>query len=246
MIFKYSELSTFLKGLKEKKRITSLANWNNDSNCIILRHDVDLYVKPAFDLACLERECGVESSFLFLTNADGYNPLSKTNRNMIKQMADWGFDVGLHFDPTIYPTFEADSLKKHVDFESKIISDITQKEVKSISLHNPSIYNKYPIFENYVNAYSNTLFSDENYISDSCMSFRGKNVLTFFNKEIDKPFQLLLHPLHFSETGGDYNVIFTKFAQTFLSYIEGDFRENKTYNEQVKIPLNDQFLNHQN
>ncbi len=218
-----------------------MANWNSDSNCIILRHDVDLHVKPAFDLACLEKECGIESSFLFLVNADGYNPLSKINRTMIKQIADWGFDVGLHFDPTMYPTFDVNSLKKHVDFESQIISDITQKEVKSISLHNPSIYNQYPIFDGYVNAYSNTLFSNENYISDSCMSFRGKDIFTFFDKQIDKPFQLLLHPLHFSETGGDYNSIFTYFARTFLSYIENDFRGNVTYNEQVKTPLQDQF-----
>jgi len=241
MIFKYSELRSFFNSIKVKRRVTSLANWNNDTDCIILRHDVDLHVKPAYDIALLEKECGIESSFLFLTNADSYNPLSRVNRKMIKQIADWGFDVGLHFDPTIYPGFDADLLQKHVEFECQIISDITQKDVKSISLHNPSIYNQFPIFKGYINAYSDVLFSDENYISDSCMMFRNKDVFTFFDKKIDKPFQLLLHPLHYSETGEDYNTIFNHFAETFLSYIDNDFRANKTYNNQVKTPLHKQF-----
>jgi hypothetical protein len=202
---------------------------------------VDLHIKPAYELARLEKECGIESSFLILTNADGYNPLSQNNRVMLREMADWGFDIGLHFDPTIYPTFDAASLQKHVDFEATIISDITGKPVRSISLHNPSIYNQYPLFEGYVNAYSDTLFSNENYISDSCMSFRDKDVFTFFDKPLDKPYQLLLHPLHFSENGQDYNYIFTRFAKTFLSYIESGFRQNRTYNEQVKTPLDQQF-----
>jgi len=242
MIFKYDQLKAFFNSVQTKRKFVSLANWNNDSNCIILRHDIDLHVRPAYDMAVIERECGIDSTFLFLTTADGYNPLSKVNREMIRQIADWGFDVGLHFDPTLYDGADAASLKKHVDFESSILSDITQKEIKSISLHNPSVYNQYPIFDGYINAYSTVLFSDENYISDSCMLFREKNILTFFDKTIERPYQLLLHPLHYSHSGDDYNSIFQHFTETFLGYIEENFRPNRTYNQQVKVPLNQQIL----
>jgi hypothetical protein len=237
MIFKYDELRSFFNKIKQKRRVTSLANWKGDNNCIILRHDVDLHVKPAYDLAKLEMECGVESSFFFLTNSHCYNPMSNHNRALIKQISDWGFDVGLHFDPTIYGDISREQMNEYVDFESKMLSIITGKKVQTISLHNPSVHNQYPIFDGYINAYSDKIFSDKNYISDSRMAFRGKDILTFFDADIDMPYQLLLHPLHYTESGGDYKVIFKEYVQELTDTIHNDFKGNSTYARQLDISL---------
>ena len=72
-----------------------------------------------------------------------------------------------------------------VKLECKILEEITEESIVSISLHNPSISGEYPLFEGYFNAYSEELFSDDRYISDSMRvdptlhPFRGKDPYEF-------------------------------------------------------------------
>ena len=74
----------------------------NSTNQIILRHDVDLDIYPAYKMALLENEIGVKSTFFILLNAQSYNPLSINNKNILREISSLGFEIGLHFDPTNY------------------------------------------------------------------------------------------------------------------------------------------------
>ena len=148
--FKYKNLKEFLRYMKSISRVTSLANWDG-SNAIILRHDVDLDVRAAYNLSLIEKECDVESTFFIMTTCYFYNPLFLENRKKLSEMANNGFEIGLHFDPTVYGDISMNELKSKVDMEAKILESICNHKVTSVSLHNPSIHGQFPIFDGYRN-----------------------------------------------------------------------------------------------
>jgi len=234
MIFKYAEIRRFLSYVKSLGSISPLADWQfSSSNVTILRHDVDFDVEAAYRLALIEAELDVRSTYFFLTTCHTYNLLSSPNRLMIFEMARLGFEIGLHFDPTIYGDVSIDQLKKFVDQEALILSLITGAPVRSVSLHNPSVHGQYPLFDGYCNAYDKRIFSDDCYLADSRMDFRGKNPYTFVERVKERPIQILLHPLHYSEDGLGYPSAVRKHIKNYLAVIDDTFRVNLTYQAQM-------------
>lgn len=170
MIFSYPNLKKFLLEAK-RYGVGPLAHFKK-SQGIILRHDVDLYLEPAFKMARLEKSIGVTSTFCVMLSSPTYNSLSAKNQKIIRQLADWGFEIALHFDPFAYNVKSPLALQKKLKAEAEILSGICQKKVLSVSLHNPSIYGTFRILKPYLDAYSPAFFQKNRYLSDSCLIFR--------------------------------------------------------------------------
>ena len=82
---KYKELlKTFLKqGFNFQK----FEDFDINKNCqVILRHDVDFSVEMAVQMATLEKDLGVKSTYFFLLASDSYNILSDSNIKSIKDV----------------------------------------------------------------------------------------------------------------------------------------------------------------
>jgi hypothetical protein len=233
MIFKYANLKSFFLNAGSRFPVTSLKDWNQ-KNGIILRHDVDLDIRPAYELAKLEKACSVNSTFFIMTTQSTYNPAFIKNAKMLREMVSMGFEIGLHFDPSIYP--EKIDLKTKVDEEAQLLENILDTPIESISLHNPARFGQFPLFDGYNNAYDKRIFSDSNYISDSRMIFK-KDLLSFVEKAKTETVQVLLHPLHYSPTGHGYDEIFLSFMRDFSGDIDEHFKQNITYANQVKPSL---------
>jgi hypothetical protein len=233
VIFRYAEYERFLEHMKGIAEITPLSGWT-DSKKIILRHDVDFDMDAAYRLSGLESRCGVRSSYFILTTCRTYNPLTAGNRARLRAMAAEGFEIGLHFDPTVYGTAEVGELKEHADREADLLASVIGRDVRSVSLHNPSLHGQYPLFEGYQNAYDPRIFSDDRYLSDSCMDFKGKDPFAFVRKAEEGPIQILLHPLHYTDTGTGYREIMGEHIRRYVSGIDESFRiANKTYEREV-------------
>ncbi len=233
MIFSYKQYSDFLKHLQSKGNVTTLRDWDGGKS-FILRHDVDLDIELAYDLAKIEAEHDIFSSYFFLTSGNTYNILVKKNSDMLKDIVKMGHEVGLHFDPTIY---EDENMTDAVKKESEILSFASGSKISSISLHNPSVHGSYPMFEGFKNAYDPKIFSNENYISDSQMHFRGKDIYGFLDNIKNSHIQVLLHPMHFSEKGYGYDTILKKYINNVLNDLHEYFSTNTTYQQQTKGKL---------
>ena len=199
----------------------------------ILRHDVDIDVEAAVALADVEAEFGIRSTFLFLTGCDTYNVATATNRRHLKRLAEQGFEIGLHFDPMLHPELPDDALRPALEREAAWLADICGTQVRTISLHNPSMHGRYPRFEGFINAYDPDYFDPEYYLSDSCMGFRGKDPLTFVQKAEHHFIQVLLHPFHYSESGGGYPECYAAFLRRFAGSIDQAMQSNETYVRQM-------------
>lgn len=226
--FTYKELEDFLSYAKKIAPIIPLRMINSKTG-IILRHDVDFDIYQAYKLSKIEKRLGITSTFFIMTTCHTYNPLSPLNRKLLSEMIKDGFEIGLHFDPTVYGNISFDDLRDKVKIECQILESVITEPITSISLHNPSLSGKYPIFEGYINAYSEDIFSDECYLSDSCMDFRGKTPYEFVNKAGNMSLQIVLHPLHWSEKGDNYIEIFYKYIYRLVDSIDENFRLNPTY-----------------
>ncbi len=226
--FTYDSLRALLEHGRTIAPITTMRARRSDG-CIVLRHDVDFDICQAYELSKIEKKMDVTSTFFIMTTCPTYNPRAKENRKMIKEMAADGFEIGLHFDPTVYGDVDMTVLKKHVDAEAAVLENITGWKITSISLHNPSVTGMYPIFEGYDNAYSKEIFSDDLYISDSCKNFRGKDPFSFLEKAREHTVQMVLHPIHWSNDGASYPEAFSRYFARNAESIDHYFQVNPTY-----------------
>jgi len=232
MKFSYDYLKRFYNHLKTLGNIVPMKKWQTD-NAIILRHDVDLSVPAAYQMACFEKTLSIRSTFFFLVTAHSYNPFSEFNRPLIRTMADWGFEIGLHFDPTIYGGIHRSELQNKVEFEAGMLEAISGQQVESISLHNPSVHGQYPEFTGFNNAYDKRFFSDAQYLSDSRMHFRNKDPFTFTQEARLRPLQVLLHPLHFNDNDTCYPEIYSNYLEQYINQLDDYYQSNDGYAEEL-------------
>ena len=200
--FSYEGIREFLSELALKAPVFRLRDWAGQPG-IILRHDIDLDVEMAVNLARLEIEVGVRSSVFIMTTSETYNPNSKSIQKILKWLDHNDFEIGLHFDPTVYDSEDENLLASHAAREAAVLEAIIGSSVRSISLHNPSVSGKLPLFSGWKNSYDPQIFGSDIYLSDSRMVLKH-DPTTFFDAANFKTMQLLLHPMHFSVTGELY------------------------------------------
>ena len=203
---------------------------------VLLRHDVDFDLVPALTLARKEAEFGIRGTYFFLTTANSYNVLASTSRDIINEIHSLGFEIGLHFDASVYLRQPVDSLGEFARREAAILEGIVGVSVESLSLHNPSVLGQYPTIKGFINAYDNSIFSPDRYLSDSRMVFHS-DPFDFFDSMVPKLGQLLIHPMHFSETGAKYPTQMIHFLERFSDEIDRNFSVNSGYRSAAPMGL---------
>jgi hypothetical protein len=72
---------------------------------LYLRHDVDLSLEAALEMARIEHELGVRATYFLMTESGFYNLDSQLGHYAQRQLRNWGHAVGLH---AVYPRAELD------------------------------------------------------------------------------------------------------------------------------------------
>ena len=85
------------------------------------------------------------------------------------------------------------------------------------------------------------MFSDYNYISDSNFNFKKKDPFEIIDRIEDTMSPNLLHPMHYSKTGWEYDAIFTEAFKLYIKTIHNNFLINPTYKSQVGDSLIEKF-----
>ena len=229
-IFSYKGLERFFSLLKEKADTLLFSEWDGEA-AFLIRHDVDFDLGLAYRLAKLENQCDVRSTFFVLTSCPTYNILSQTNREILQDMVNMGFEIGLHFDPMVYGDLTDEQFEEKAREEAKMLGIACGQIIKSIALHNPSIHGRKPRFKTFIDAYDPRYFSDECYISDSFRRFRGKDPFTFIDRVEDGPVQINLHPLHYSPDGDGYAKVMNDSLRKYIDDLNTVFSANPNFKE---------------
>ncbi|QYX29919.1 hypothetical protein [Sphaerospermopsis torques-reginae] len=168
---------------------------SHNNRKVYLRHDVDLNLTYALELAKLEKELGVNSSYFVMLECDTYNLFSPFNRDTAKEIISLGHDIGLHFVPQM--NLSMGELDLHVKQQASILEDLLQCQVSSFSFHRPpqGILGSDFCPQGLINTYNSRLFAKHKYISDSNHNFRSGDPIKFIENFQESSLQILIHPV---------------------------------------------------
>lgn len=160
---------------------------------VLLRHDVDLSLEAAVTMARIEAAEGVESTYFVLPTAATYDPLRRTGRRAVAEIASLGHDVGLHFSTHEYWNEEPSEyeLIERVEQERDLLATVTGDRPSAVSFHRPPSWVLGREFEGFDSAYAPRYFEDVAYVADSGQRWREDPPAV---DAFDGAVQLLAHP----------------------------------------------------
>ena len=230
-MFTYKNYKSILNEIKKLHKTFQFQKLKEVKKGFFIRHDVDFYLEPALEMSRIENDFNIQSTYFILMSSNTYNPLSSHNKSIIKKINSKNTEIGLHFDLSHYLSHSSSEISNVIKNYSNSLEDIISEKIFSISLHNPSIYNKYPKFRNFNNAYDSKYFNKNNYLSDSRMNFT-KNPFDFINQENDL-LQLLIHPFHYSSNGEKYPFFLKNYYKKTFNVIHSDLLKNSEYKKRA-------------
>jgi hypothetical protein len=164
---------------------------------LLLRHDIDFSLEYAVQMAELENELGISSTYFVIPENEFYDPFSDIGKEQIQHMQNLGHEIGLHYDTSKY---NPEEYEKDFTKDMQMLSDLIGEQVSSAAQHDPT-NSLHLNIENLITneAYSEKIRSQFAYVSDSSMQWREKTPLDLI--EEGKSFQFLSHPIWWFANG---------------------------------------------
>ena len=186
---------SLIKGYK----FSSYENVDNHDKSIILRHDVDFCPIKALEVARIEYEIGVKSTYFVLLSTEFYNVFSRESSRMFSEILDMGHHIGLHFDEQRCETSSIEQIKEQIYNEKEILGRALKTQISVVSMHRPSQFTLDSSIEldGLINSYSPKYFKEMKYISDSRMNWREDPKAVVSNNQYNK-IHILTHPFWYS------------------------------------------------
>lgn len=209
----YDVYRTILRDIKKSGKYLDFSEAQNADKYIVLRHDIEFSIDRAFALSKVEDTEDIKSSwFVQLTN-NAYNPFSKKNLDMLKDMISRGHHVGLHFH--LNGLTDEVSVRDGIRDELRFLSEMLGTNVDRFSMHRPvkEVYYYRIHINGVINTYSPEFFTyaenvtpdtelDVKYLCDSKHRWNyGYPDLENFKSH--KKIQLLIHPFSWTKEGFD-------------------------------------------
>ncbi|HET9324301.1 MAG TPA: hypothetical protein VFO03_10500 [Gaiellaceae bacterium] len=152
----------------------SFFNGEPQAGDLLLRHDVDLSLDAALEMAELEASAGARATYFLMTQSVFYNLGSSEGRRSLNRLRELGHGVGLH---AVWPNVELDDRFDPV-----------------VAWHNPNPeYMTEPV-DIAVNVMQPTFFDPEHYRSDSNQQWRHGCPHEELRRGRFEWLQLLVHP----------------------------------------------------
>lgn len=117
-----------------------LESGQDKEQTILLRHDVDVSLQLAGQMASLEYRLGVYSTFFIRVHATRYNPFDRDNYSVLKQLLEHGFEVALHQEASL-KSQEREKVLQWLRREKVVLESILGSPVVGVSTHLPKWIN---------------------------------------------------------------------------------------------------------
>lgn len=217
MQFTYDAYKQLIELLRSNSyEITNYHDCDAFKKCAILRHDIDTSLEKAAEMAKLEYNMGVKSTYFVLLGTRFYNVAERKHNKLIEEILNYGHEIGLHFDEQNYETgggvYNIESL---VLRETEMLSTLLDKKIMTVSMHRPSketLNADYEFSGKIINSYGSKFFNDYKYISDSRRRWRENAEEIIKSGEYSK-LHILTHAFWYNEVEEDIETSITKFIK---------------------------------
>jgi hypothetical protein len=236
--FSYDEYKYILDSIKDR-----LFNFRNihSNKFILLRHDVEFNIFRAHEIAKIEFERNVSSTFFFQVRSPAYNPFSIDNKLLINKIKTYGHDIGLHFYVSNINADDKISLINELRTQKELFEKGLGLKCSIFSFHRPPEW-VLKIRDNriceMINVYGDSFFEFSSspkkikYIADSMHKWNyGHPVDNLHYEKI----QILLHPDEWSSEGSTEKQLFHDLIEEQKkSFVNTLDNETKHFNKYKK------------
>lgn len=185
-----------------------------------------------------EAEIDAKATYFVMLSSDFYNPMAEENEMALKRISGLGHEIGLHFDVRKYGDISEEQLCRYIGKEAKILGDIVEKRVTSMSWHRPykDYYGKCIRGLDEIgirNAYDKKFVESYKYCSDSMMNWRD-DPLDFMDTDVCPKLQILTHPVWYDNVGILMNVemlkdVYVEKNNRIMEYVDSLVPGTKGY-----------------
>jgi hypothetical protein len=169
---------------------------------LLLRHDVDADLGAAVELARIEAELGVGSTYFVMLRSPLYNLHGRANTRLVQELLALGHRLGLHFDVAFDPGGSR-TREEWIELERRHLAELFETDVRAVSFHQPASFPGTAELrpQGVVSAWNLDGFA---YFSDANMGAVAETLPELLRSGAEPRIQLLVHPLWWvSESGGE-------------------------------------------
>lgn len=196
--FTHEAYKGYLKELIRKKFMFSFYDsFEKEGKFVLWRHDVDFSPGRALELAKIESELGVISTYFIQPHSRFYHLLEKENKEIFSEIKSLGHELGLHFDISFYKEVNEKNLNMLLEKEKRLIDSFFETDIKVFSFHNPTQFALDLGSWNcggMINTYASYFKKNVTYGSDSNGIWRHNSIKEILNTNPRK-LQFLTHPV---------------------------------------------------
>ena len=157
-MFSYNEYRNIINLIKNNLPILDFTKVDKTTKKFcVLRHDIEFSIDRAHELAKVEKELGVTSTYTVQLRNNTYNALSEKNIGLIRKIKDLGHNIGLHQNP---PLMDMEKLGGYIMTDIQILEHFYGFEIDRFAFHRPKkeYLKNYVILENKINCYDKKFF----------------------------------------------------------------------------------------
>lgn len=243
----YRTYRTILKEIQKTGKACKYWDALDKDEFVIMRHDVEFSIDRAFDLSKVESEEGFTSTYFIQITNNSYNAFSRRNMERLRDMADRGHTIGLHYH--LNGQTDAVLVRDGVRDQIRIMSEMLGMPINTFSFHRPvkEVYYYDISVPNTINAYSPEFFTfaenitpetqlDVKYIADS--KHRWNYGYPDYETLMRYPkIQLLIHPFSWTEEGFDNHDNFVQLIEEkrieLIDTLTDEFQRFREIREQI-------------
>lgn len=168
-------------------RMKDATEESQDGKLIIMRHDEDLSLSSSFNLAKIEGDLGIKTTYFVRLHAKNYNLLSQESYTLIHKIIEMGHEIGYHYELHTHPDLL--QREKEIFISSKsLLESLLGTEITGMSYHEPARFKidddkrALPPGIKY-EAYEERFMNNYKYISDSSAHWREGCMCQHIGKE---------------------------------------------------------------
>ena len=163
---------------------------------IILRHDVEFSVPIALEMAKIEQQLGIQSTYFIQLHGDFYNALESNTFNMLKEIESLGHEIALHFDAHFWQIKNEKDLDQFLLIDKETFTTYFQVKPKVFSFHNNNAFTLSCTKNTYtgmINVYAEKYKKEIGYCADSTGYWRYEILEDRLKAAKDSVLQVLIH-----------------------------------------------------
>ena len=183
-----------------------------DDPFVLLRHDIDMSLWKARELALIEADRGVQSTYFVMLRTRHYNLFNSECTRIVNDILSMGHHLALHFDCASYPQeFTVPDLAAACRRECHVLEGWFGRGIEFVSYHrpnelvltgNPEL--SAPLHHTYMPQYTREI----KYFADSLGTWRFGHPLDSAEFKAGKPLHILVHPIWWNvEPVAPYNTL---------------------------------------